>query len=199
MLRPRGVGDIDDVVAMDSDPQVRRFLPPAFRDGFDAAAYRAILPERIATDHGPGLGHWILVARAHPNAFVGTALLIPVEGRGPDVEIGWRLPRTHWGKGFASEAARQIVLHARRTGLAELVALIHPDNAASIGVARKLGFAPDGSRDAYGTTFRLHRLASRKSLTAAGFRIRYPPHEHDRDQHPTPPSHPPMSVCGRVP
>lgn len=159
VLRPRTTGDIDDFVAMDSDPQVRRFLPPAFRDGFDPAAYRAALPERIAMDHGPGLGHWTLVGRAHPDAFVGTALLIPVEGKGPDVEIGWRLPRAHWGKGFASEAARQVVAHARGTVLAELVALIHPDNAASIGVAGKLGLAPDGIRDAYGTTFRLYRLA----------------------------------------
>lgn len=46
VLRPRTTGDIDDFAAMDSDPQVRRFLPPAFRDGFDPAAYRAALPDR---------------------------------------------------------------------------------------------------------------------------------------------------------
>lgn len=158
LLRPRTAGDIESFVAMDSDPDVRRFLPPAFRDGFDAATYRSVLPERIAMDHGPGLGHWTLVPRAQPDAFVGTALLIPVEGKGPDVEIGWRLPRARWGKGLASEAARQVVSHAGEIGLAELVALIHPDNAASVGVARKLGFAPDGIRDAYGTTFQLYRL-----------------------------------------
>lgn len=157
-LLPRREADIDAYVAMDSDPMVRRYLPPDFRDHFEADAYRRVLLARVAVDFGEGLGHWSLWLKDAPEVFVGTVLLIPVEGRGPDVEIGWRLPRTFWGRGYASEAAAAGLRHAGHTVRPEaLVALIHPENAGSIGVARKLGFARQGRRDAYGTTFDLYR------------------------------------------
>lgn len=159
-LRPRAVSDVDAFVAMDSDDVIRRYLPPAFRDGFDAGAYRAALPERMAIDHGPGLGHWTLRLKDDARSFVGTALLIPVEGAGPDIEIGWRMPRAAWGSGYAGEAARAVLGHAFGTlGLSEVVALIHEDNARSAALAERLGLRRAGRRAAYGTEFDLYRLA----------------------------------------
>lgn len=158
VLRPRDLRDVDAFVAMDSDSEVRRYLPPAFRDGFDAEAYRALLPQRMAVDFGQGLGHWSLGLAENPECFVGTALLIPVAGEGPDIEIGWRLPRAFWGLGYASEAAKAVLAHAADVvAPGNPIALIHPDNAASVGVATRLGFAREGPREAYGTTFDLYR------------------------------------------
>jgi RimJ/RimL family protein N-acetyltransferase len=54
---------------------------------------------------------------------------------GKDVELGWLIRRKHWGKGYASEAA----LDQRRLGPERVIHLIHPENAASIAVAKKLG------------------------------------------------------------
>lgn len=54
---------------------------------------------------------------------------------GDEVELGWSIRKEHWGKGYASEAA----LHLRGLGPERVVHLIHPANAASIAVARKLG------------------------------------------------------------
>jgi len=164
VLRPRTEADVEAYVAMDSDPEVRRYLPPDFRDQFDAEAYRRILPSRMAVDFDDGLGHWSLWLKKDPAVFLGTTLLIPVEGRGPEIEIGWRLPRRFWRQGFASEAARAVLQHAPDViGARDLVALIHPDNAGSIGVARKIGFVPAGRREAYGTCFDLYRRAGEKS------------------------------------
>ena len=164
LLRPRREAEVEAYVAMDSDPEVRRHLPPDFRDNFDADTYRRILPSRMAVDFGKCLGHWSLWLKREPDVFVGTALLIPVEGRGPDVEIGWRLPKRFWGQGYASEAARAVLQHAPDViGARDLVALIHPDNVGSIGVARKIGFVPAGRREAYGTCFDLYRRAGEKS------------------------------------
>ena len=164
VLRPRSEGDVEAYVTMDSDPEVRRYLPPDFRDNFDAEAYRRVLPARMAVDFGDGLGHWSLWLKEAPGVFVGTALLIPVEGRGTGIEIGWRLPRGYWGQGYASEAARAVLQHAPDAiDMRDLVALIHPHNAGSIGVARKIGFVPAGRREAYGTCFDLYRPAGEKS------------------------------------
>ena len=53
----------------------------------------------------------------------------------PEVELGWLIRKQHWGKGYASEAA----LDLRPLGPERVIHLIHPGNAASIAVARKLG------------------------------------------------------------
>lgn len=54
---------------------------------------------------------------------------------GDEVELGWLFRRPFWGRGYASEAAR----HLRPLGPERVVHLIHPENAASAAVARKLG------------------------------------------------------------
>jgi RimJ/RimL family protein N-acetyltransferase len=58
----------------------------------------------------------------------------------PEPEIKWALARHHWGKGFASEAARAVQA-AGKKHLPEisLISLIHPDNLASIRLACSIG------------------------------------------------------------
>lgn len=59
-----------------------------------------------------------------------------------DNELGYRFLPEYWGRGLATEAGRASVDFARDTlRLARLVALIHPDNVASVGVVTKLGFS----------------------------------------------------------
>lgn len=157
-LRQRAAAEIDDYVAMDADLEVRRYITPDFRDNFDPAAYRAALAERMARDFGPGFGHWTIRSRYAPHRFLGMATLMPVEGQGPEIEIGWRLPRSAWGQGHASEAARRVLVHGFETlALDEVVALIDPDNVRSVAVATKLGLSRAGRRAAYGTEFDLYR------------------------------------------
>ncbi len=160
ILAPRVLADLEDYVAMDSDRAVREYITPPFRDDFTPELYRANLPARIATDFGPGFGFWTLRLKEPAGEFVGMALLMPVEGRGPEVEIGWRMPRSAWGFGYASEAARAVRDHAVGTlGLTEIIALIHADNARSAALAERLGLGKAGRRAAYGTEFDLFMLA----------------------------------------
>lgn len=160
ILRQRALAEIDDYVAMDADLEVRRYITPAFRDTFEPDAYRTALVERMNRDFGPGFGHWTIRSRHAPHGFLGMAILMPVEGQGPEIEIGWRLPRSAWGHGHASEAARGVLRHAFETlALDEVVALIDPENVRSIAVAAKLGFSRAGRRAAYGTDFDLYRCA----------------------------------------
>ena len=52
------------------------------------------------------------------------------------------LDRAYWGRGLATEAAREVLRHAREDlGRARLVAFIDPRNRASVRVAEKAGLA----------------------------------------------------------
>ena len=66
----------------------------------------------------------------------------------PCVEIGWRLKRTAWGKGYAGEAAREWLRFGFETiGLEEIVAFTIPDNLPSQRVMEKIGMTRDKDGD----------------------------------------------------
>ena len=60
------------------------------------------------------------------------------------VEIGYWIARSHWSRGFASEACTALVDIARTLGLASLEGSHFVDNPASARVLEKLGFEPLG-------------------------------------------------------
>ena len=60
------------------------------------------------------------------------------------VELGYWIARAHWNKGYATEAATQLVEIARTLGLRRLAAFHFLDNPASGRVLEKLGFLPTG-------------------------------------------------------
>jgi RimJ/RimL family protein N-acetyltransferase len=61
-------------------------------------------------------------------------------GGWPGREVGWTIAREHWGKGFATEAARACLDYAfGALGWDRVIHVILPGNAASIAVARKVG------------------------------------------------------------
>ncbi|TWB55341.1 RimJ/RimL family protein N-acetyltransferase [Rhizobium sp. ERR 922] len=139
ILLPRTIADLDDCIAMDRDPEVTRFIPGLWQD---EDAHRTFVKGRIEADFGDGLGYWSIRAKERPKQFLGWILLIPADAVGPDIEIGWRLNRRAWGKGYATEAARPVLAHAFQTlELDRVIADIAPGNAASIRVAQKLGLS----------------------------------------------------------
>jgi RimJ/RimL family protein N-acetyltransferase len=63
------------------------------------------------------------------------------------VELGYEIEPDHRRNGYAAEAAAALAAWAlTQAGVRRVVAAIRPDNAASIGVARRIGFRPAGSR-----------------------------------------------------
>ncbi len=66
----------------------------------------------------------------------------------PAVEIGWRLAADYWGKGLATEGAREVVRHAfQNLGLDGLVSFTVPANVRSRRVMEKLGMHHDPCAD----------------------------------------------------
>ncbi|CAM5731312.1 N-acetyltransferase OS=Streptomyces alboniger OX=132473 GN=CP975_20490 PE=4 SV=1 [Streptomyces alboniger] len=58
-----------------------------------------------------------------------------------EIEIGWRLGREHWGRGYATAAARMTVERVREAGVPSVVAMVGAGNARSIAVTRRLGMS----------------------------------------------------------
>lgn len=131
------MADLNACLAMDRDTEVTRFVAGPWDD---PARHAAFVRERIAADFGRGLGYWSVFDRHEPHRFLGWVLLIPRDGSGPDIEIGWRFIRQAWGRGFATEATLPVVAYAFvALGLERIVADIAVGNAGSMKVARKIG------------------------------------------------------------
>ena len=95
LLRPRTMSDLASCLAMDRDPEVTKFVPGPWND---PDAHLRFVTDRIQTDFGTNLGYWSLFAKDEPELFLGWVLLIPADGIGPEIEIGWRLNRRAWGR-----------------------------------------------------------------------------------------------------
>ncbi|MFF7450598.1 MULTISPECIES: GNAT family N-acetyltransferase [unclassified Streptomyces] len=62
-----------------------------------------------------------------------------------EIEIGWRLGRAYWGKGYATVAARMTLERLRAAGVRNVVAMVRPGNERSVAVIRRLGMEPAGT------------------------------------------------------
>jgi RimJ/RimL family protein N-acetyltransferase len=62
-----------------------------------------------------------------------------------EIEIGWRLGREHWGRGYATAAARQTLERVRATGVSDVVAMVDARNTRSAAVTRRLGMRLAGT------------------------------------------------------
>ncbi len=86
--------------------------------------------------HGFGL---YLVSLRNTGEPIGTCGLLQRDAL-DDVDVGFALRPEFWSKGYAFEAASAVIAYARDTlGLSRIVAIVSPENAASIGLLERLG------------------------------------------------------------
>ena len=98
----------------------------------------------LAKGGRPHAAPWAVVLRDSGELIGYCGLFSMVVHDKPEMELGYRLGRAHWGRGLATEAARGAVEYARETlGLRRLISLIDPGNARSAAVAKKLGMAKE--------------------------------------------------------
>ncbi|MER6393408.1 GNAT family N-acetyltransferase [Streptomyces sp. NPDC059382] len=60
-----------------------------------------------------------------------------------EIEIGWRLARSAWGRGYAYASALATLERVRAAGVTRVVALIDARNVRSVAVAERLGMDLD--------------------------------------------------------
>lgn len=99
------------------------------------------------TEHGFGL--WII--ESHSGDFIGDCGLTLQDVEGASlVESGWHIRSDLRRQGLAAEASTAVLDVARRSGVEHLIAIIRPDNVASIGVATKVGMVLEREIDKNG-------------------------------------------------
>lgn len=156
VLRPLRLEDLDVLAAINSDPQVMRYI------GEGKPAPREHTAERLnfLIEHGRqyGFGAWA-VWHKQTLSRIGFCALIHLDGT-TEVEVGYRLARDNWGRGFATEAARAILRYGfEDLALDRIVAVVQPENIASQRVLEKLKLKYEKDAHYYNTEVKYYAIA----------------------------------------
>ncbi|RMH27479.1 MAG: N-acetyltransferase [Planctomycetota bacterium] len=138
---------LDALCAMWSDAETMRYVGKGLAWTREEVAARI---ERAMKSHAErGMAFWTIV-RNGDGVVLGQGGVVPIEFDGPEIELGYRLGRAHWGRGYATEAAGLTRDHAfGALGVGRLVAVTYPENVASRRVLAKVGFRETGESDKY--------------------------------------------------
>lgn len=153
--------DLDIAIEVFTDPEVRRFAGGAM----DESDIRGEMSNWVKRGGNGVIGIWCISNRESDEKLGTVALLpMPVEkkitdfslvkpGQMPDsdVEIGYFLKQTAWGKGYATEACKRLLQAAfEESPLTAIAATFDEGNKASRHVLKKAGFADLGTKLTYG-------------------------------------------------
>lgn len=156
-LRPFRREDVALYAAISADPEVMRYLGGPR----DQAYTEAQMAGSNDTLRRTGAG-MVAVERREDGQFLGAVGLSVVPWYPEDLQLGWRLGPDHWGRGYATEAARAWLAHGfEALGWNRLTAMADVPNRRSLAVMERLGMR------------RIHEV----DLTEDGERFRVAVHE----------------------
>ncbi|WP_433345543.1 GNAT family N-acetyltransferase [Microtetraspora malaysiensis] len=146
VLRRWRESDREPFAALNADPEVMEYFPSTLtRERSDALA------DRLEAEFEEcGFGLWAVELSGEFIGFTGLSVPRFTAHFTPCVEVGWRLARSAWGHGYASEAARAALDHGFGTvGLQEIVSFTAVVNTRSRRVMERIGMRhdPDGDFD----------------------------------------------------
>ncbi len=146
LLRQWRDADRRPFAALNADPEVMRYFPSTV----EAAVSDALLDHCRDAIEREGWGLWAVEVQATAQliGFVGLNRPVWEAPFTPCTEIGWRLARSAWGQGYATEAARVALEVAFDViGLDEVVSFTAVVNRPSRAVMCRLGMIHDPSED----------------------------------------------------
>lgn len=160
LLRPLLAEDADGMFALDSDPEVHRFLGnQPIQNKEEAFSVIAFVQEQYES---LGIGRWAVLEKSS-GEFLGWSglkkITEPFLGMPFYYDLGYRFRTQYWGKGFATEAAKAWVNEGFHTlQLQELFASTHLENHASASVLMKCGFTEQAPVEREGDRYRWFQL-----------------------------------------
>lgn len=136
VLRTWTLGDASDAYAIWGDAEVMRFVSEPLADF--AAAIRTVASADEA-QRCQGVSLWAVVEKASGD-IIGACGFHVVQGH-TELELAYHFKRSHWRRGFATEAVRACVLYATKTlGTKRIIAGVHAENRASLAILEHAGF-----------------------------------------------------------
>ena len=155
-LRELHADEVEALHRIYGDAETMRHVGRSRRPTVDLAATGRVAAFVLRHAELHGFSMWAVDER-DGDALVGIAGLIWVEGHGPEVEAAYLLRRDRWGRGYATEALREVLrIGHEELGLERIVALAYPENDASRHVMEKAGMRADGTAESYGSTLTRH-------------------------------------------
>jgi RimJ/RimL family protein N-acetyltransferase len=140
LLRRFTMADADNLVSLDADPDVMRFVNggiPTSRDEIE----HEVLPAFLGYyERYQGYGFWAVIEKATGD-FAGWFHFRPGHAAAPgEVELGYRLRRSSWGRGYATEGSRALIRAGfTEFGVRRVTAEAMAANTASRRVMEKAG------------------------------------------------------------
>jgi ribosomal-protein-alanine N-acetyltransferase len=137
---------------MNSDGWLRFIGDRHIRTHDDAAAYLRNVYIPHYARHGFGFYVVSLIGNPEPLGLCGLIKRDSLE----DVDIGFAFLPEYQGKGYALEAAKEVMSFAATKGIANVVAITTPDNETSIALLRKIGLTQQKPIEMNGEELLLH-------------------------------------------
>jgi [ribosomal protein S5]-alanine N-acetyltransferase len=141
-LRPVEAADLPDLLEVNGDPEVTRFLPyPTWESLQDGEAWLA----RMEALSASGTGQQLVLAHLVDAKVIGTLLLFRYDEGSRRLELGYVLGRAHWGQGLMEEAIVAACAQAFGLGIRRIEAEVNPENRASCALLVRVGFTLEGT------------------------------------------------------
>jgi len=168
-LNPLVDDDLDLAVEMYTDPEVVKYVCDAMTED----EVRQEMPDSVKRGGNGGIGIWCISDRKTGEKLGDTYLLpMPIDeedtdfslvvmGQMPDadIEIGYFLKRSAWGRGYATEVCKRMLEFAfQELPLDEVVASVEEENLVSRRVLEKSGLLDRGRTQSYGKESPIYRI-----------------------------------------
>ena len=141
IIRPYTPDDVEAFYNIVSQEEVGRYMPPMDvryeklkeRLNWQIETYKKNTPEKI-------IRYSVGVEEKHTGKLLGWVGLAPLDIKPEEIEIYYGFGRESWGRGYATEAVEAFLHYGFETiGLDRIVAIVLPENRASIRVLEKIG------------------------------------------------------------
>jgi len=147
--------DVDERAAMFADEETMRYYP-RLKSRDETVAW---VEWNLESYRHHGLGLWVVELKRSGEFLGECGLVIQMVDGTREIELGYSIRRSHWGRGYATEAAFVVRDYAIDVlGLRRLISIIHPDNTRSQGVARKVGMRHEKDTRVFGRPQKIYSL-----------------------------------------
>ena len=136
ILREFTIADAEKLFELNSDPEVIKYTGDVPFDSIDAA--KDFLA-KYSDCRDNGYGRWAVILKSN-HEFIGWCGLHLNEEK--LLDLGFRILRSHWNNGYASEAAQACVKYGFEVlGVDQIIGRVVSENIASVKVLEKLGMS----------------------------------------------------------